>query len=185
MSDSRDCGTKFCEMDFYFKESCTIFVPVDESKPCDYPCSEENCVRETQLFISCPVWDCYEKTTQTPSTHMTTFSPLEPKICSEPLCIGSLSVACILFTIVLAALAIFTFLRKTNRLHFGHPIGYNHRERVELSDLIDMERQRENEPLLGDGQGGGQAGGLRQDQQVLQNPLPDLDRDGFETVSIV
>ena len=65
------------------------------------------------------------------------------------------------------------------------PIGYNHRERVELSDLIDMERQRENEPLLGDGQGGGQAGGLRQDQQVLQNPLPDLDRDGFETVSIV
>lgn len=165
MASTKDCGSKLCEMSFQLLPSCTIFSPVDNSFPCDYPCSESNCQTENFHFVECPVWECEEKIPTTASPYRsTTLAPNSDPECSSFLCIGAVIFSAILFIAVLVLISVAIFLKKTGRLHFRQQNEGGNRARLELSDVL---RRMEEAPLL-EPASGAERGSQREGQDTVQ-----------------
>lgn len=142
-------------MSYEYQPTCILHFPLNEGKPCDFPCSEENCRTETYHFITCPQWTCFDKTTLSPiiTTSQT------PSECSGPLCLGLAIFLGIMTCFVLSTVAVLLFLKRTNRIHFGRQAEINsNRANVELGNVLERaQSEREREPLL-DGSVSSQAG---------------------------
>lgn len=179
-SDKRDCQDKYCEMSYELLPDCTLYLPIDESYACDYPCSEKNCKTEFYHFESCPSWSCTSKTTP---------SPLDPTPtpdhghlnCTGPVCIASVTIASVLLILVIVSLAVLVFLKKTDRIHFGHQISYDrNRATVEMGDVLAEAHARELDPLLG---GEAEQRQYQEVQQENNDPLQAaIERDAFHDV---
>ena len=113
-SDEKDCGTKICELDERFVESCTIYVDESEGAACLYPCSLDHCTPEVHHWVTCPIWSCSDKTTTTLSPSTTTPPHSNGHDCSSALCISSVSINVLLLVVGMAVLSFFLVRRYRN-----------------------------------------------------------------------